>query len=78
MARLKRLYAPYTKVNGKWVRATWKDGEERPAFRKEKAVRIYQDWLLAPFMQGIDEIRELRPIPVKSNEYDTNRDWEQV
>lgn len=63
--KTKRLYAPFfkkSKDDKKWTRATWKDGEFKPAYAKDQAVRIYQNWLLAPFMEGIDEIRELRPV----------------
>jgi hypothetical protein len=79
MARLKRLYAPFfkkSKDDKKWIRATWNDGDLKPAYKKEQAVRIYQNWLLAPYLDGVDEIRELRPIPVKSKEYSTNLDWQ--
>ena len=43
--------------------------KEYSAYFKDKAIRVYQDWLLAPFLQGIDEKRELRPIPLHSSEY---------
>jgi hypothetical protein len=64
MTRLKKLYAPfYRKAKGdKWIRATRTDGYFMQAYKKDSAVKIYQDWLLAPFLNGIDEIRELRPI----------------
>ena len=69
--RLPRLYAPFFRKSKdeKWQRATWKDGTNKGGFVKSDAVRIYQHWLLAPFLEGIDEIRELRPLPVKSTEY---------
>ena len=70
MARMKRLYAPYVKKDGKWVRDTWKDGELKPSYFKDQAVRIYQNWLLAPYLDGVNEKRELRPVPVESKEYD--------
>jgi hypothetical protein len=60
--RKQRKYAPFVKVGKRWIRATWKDGENKPAFTKEQAIRIYQHWLLAPVMEGINETRELRPV----------------
>lgn len=64
--RNERKYAPFVKVGKRWIRATFTTPEntthEYQPFRKQTAVRIYQNWLLAPFLNGIDEIRELRPI----------------
>lgn len=78
--RLPRLYAPFfkkSKDDKRWIRATWPASDKglvpehpRSAYPLNTAIRVYQDWLLAPFMEGIDEIRELRPIPVKDKEYD--------
>lgn len=64
-----RLYAPHVKVGNRWRRAkiqmisgfTLPSGEAM-AFRKEVAIEVYQNWLLAPFLQGVDEVRELRPV----------------
>ena len=83
MARMKRLYAPYVKnEKGKWERAGYSvnvnsvDGIPisqkvvYTAMFKDTAIRRYQNWLLAPFLDGVDEIRELRPIPLNSTEYD--------
>lgn len=60
--RKPRKYAPFIKQGNKWIRVTWQDGSEKSAFPKEQAIRIYQNWLLAPFLNGINEIRELRPV----------------
>jgi hypothetical protein len=86
MARLKRLYAPFfkkSKDDKKWIRATFtmtnqgiQETKEFRGYKKETAVRVYQNWLLAPYLDGVDEIRELRSIPVKSEEYLTNLDWQ--
>lgn len=63
--RLPRLYAPFIKQGRNWIRWTWKDGENKPAFGKQQAVRIYQNWLL----ESSEEIRQLRPLPVSDKEY---------
>lgn len=67
--RLKRLYAPYELIEGKWVRATWKDGENRPSFFIQQARRIYQTWLLAYPLGETPNRRELRPVPLSSDDY---------
>jgi hypothetical protein len=64
--RNQRKYAPFVKVGKRWIRATFTTPEgntyEYQPWRKEAAIRIYQSWLLAPFLNGINEIRELRPV----------------
>jgi len=52
MKRVARLYVPY--VNGKPV-------EGALAMKKEQAMRYYQNWLLAPYLEGAGngEKREL-------------------
>lgn len=65
--RKQRKYAPFVKQGKRWIRATFRSEQsqsdvEYSAFPKEIAVRRYQNWLLAPFFNGIDEIRELRPV----------------
>lgn len=62
-----RLYAPHVKVGNRWIRATWPATElipEHPmsAYKKETAVRLYQNWLLASALGGTSEERSLRPI----------------
>lgn len=57
-----RRYAPFFKKDGKWVRATWADGEPKPALRLDRARIVYQDWLLAYPLGGVSEERELRPV----------------
>lgn len=68
--RHERLYAPFykkSKEDKRWIRATFRSTQsqsdvEYRALPKEIAVRRYQSWLLTPFKDGINEIRELRPI----------------
>jgi hypothetical protein len=60
-ARVKRQYSIFEKQDGKWVRIS------ELSFVKESAVRIFQNMLLEPFMNGIDGenikgVRELRPV----------------
>ena len=58
-----RKYAPHVKVGNKWQRV-----EGKQAYNKATAVRIYQNWLLAPYLQGVNETRELRPVKPETNE----------
>ena len=63
--RKQRKYAPFVKVGKRWIRAKYNTQEndcEMPAMRKDTAIRFYQNWLLAPFLNGVNEIRELRPV----------------
>ena len=65
--RKQRKYAPFVKVGKRWKRLTWhcsvtNTDIEYSGYTKEIAVRRFQNWLLAPFLNGIDEIRELRPV----------------
>jgi hypothetical protein len=66
-----RKYAPFVKVANKWIRATYPAnvgfdfetvGKEYPAYSKQTAIRIYQNWLLASAFGQTTEIRELRPV----------------
>jgi hypothetical protein len=54
-----RKYAPHVKENGKWRRV---NPTGYRAFEKNYAASYYQDWLLAPFLGGVNEVRELRPV----------------
>lgn len=72
--RKHRKYAPFVKVGKRWYRAGYSKPCEYPhntgmeqkilynALPKEQAIKVYQNWLLAPFLNGIDEIRELRVV----------------
>ena len=84
MGKVKRLYAPMfkkSKDDKRWTWATFtmtNEGVQKTKrFRplvKETAIRVYQDWLLAPFLEGVDEIRGLRPItPKQAEEYFSER-----
>jgi len=54
--REKRLYALFEKRDGKWVRIS------AIALKKSAAVRLFQTALLAPFLYGVENIRELRVV----------------
>lgn len=79
--RKHRLYAPFIKIDNRWVRATWlfkrEDGANfqlpYTALRKESAVRRYQNWLLASAMGETQEIRELRPLTPKQYKEEMER-----
>lgn len=68
-----RLYAPFfkkSKDDKRWKRAMWPASDkglvpEHPmkAYKHEYAVKVYQDWLLAPLLGYCEyEVRELRPV----------------
>lgn len=70
--RKHRLYAPFIKVGKRWQWATYtmtNEGVQKTykftPFKKETAVRVYQDWLLAYAMGNVEEVRELRPLTDK-------------
>lgn len=55
-----RLYSLFEKQDDKWVRIS------QSAFKKTQAVRIFQDALFAPYMQGlggnVKGVRELKVV----------------
>lgn len=70
--RKQRKYAPFVKQGKRWIRATYQvESVREPGLMltfeytphtKQSAIVRYQSWLLAPFLNGINEIRELRPV----------------
>lgn len=52
-----RLYAPHVFTDGKWQQV-----EGKVACSLHIARVRYQNWLLAPYLGGVNERRELRPV----------------
>lgn len=78
----KRYYVPVIvtieegKKRKKYTRATWKDGSLMNGYSsRERAALVYQNWLLAPFFNGINEIRELKALSAEESEAERIRIW---
>ena len=69
MRKSTTYYAPYIRIKGqrKWHRATDKNDNPLPPYFKDTAVRVYQSWLLEPYLHPTEENanqeRGLRPLP---------------
>lgn len=58
-----RSYALHIRQGNRWVRVfDWDTGRIWPSFLKQDAVKMFQNILSAPVMQGWDSEFSLRPV----------------
>lgn len=78
----RRYYVPVIvtieqgKKRKKYKRATFANGDLMSGYSsRERAAKVYQNWLLAPFFNGINEIRELKALSAEESEVERKRIW---